>query len=116
MNFQPMKLEEKHKEFAVKCYAQFMTRTQVTKAFMEEFVTDITTAYIQTSKSKMPQALLEELMMETAQETPKHAAYRTEKQKLQTFKSGSDKFDKVREHYTKLKSNLSDRLRRLNIT
>ena len=28
-----MKLDEKHKEFAVKCYARFMTRTKVVEAF-----------------------------------------------------------------------------------
>ena len=32
-----MKLEEKHRQFAVKCFAQFMTRTEVTDAFLEEF-------------------------------------------------------------------------------
>ena len=29
--------QEHHRHFAVKCFAQFMTRTQVVKAFMEEF-------------------------------------------------------------------------------
>ena len=38
-----MILEEKHKEFAVKCYAQFMTRTEVTDAFIEEFPDDLPT-------------------------------------------------------------------------
>ena len=32
-----MKLEEKHKEFVVKCFASFMTLTQIVDAFMEEF-------------------------------------------------------------------------------
>ena len=32
-----MKLEEKHKEFVVKCFARFMTLTQIVDAFMEEF-------------------------------------------------------------------------------
>ena len=36
-----MKLEEKHKQFAVKCFAQFMTRTEVTDAFLEEFSEDL---------------------------------------------------------------------------
>lgn len=130
MDFQPMKLEEKHKEFAVKCYARFMKRAEVINAFMEEFATDIATAYLQTSKSETPQATVEELIAETAQETPKDAAYTTAVRKLEMLKSDSDKFDnasgeqrnriiaseKVREYYTKLKDNLSDRLRRLNIT
>ena len=36
-----MKLQEKHKEFAVKCFARFMTRTQVVEAFIEEFADDL---------------------------------------------------------------------------
>ena len=36
-----MKLEEKHKQFAVKCFAQFMTRTEVTDAFLKEFPDDL---------------------------------------------------------------------------
>ena len=36
-----MKLQEKHKEFAVKSFARFMTRTEVVKAFMEEFEADL---------------------------------------------------------------------------
>ena len=36
-----MKLEEKHKEFAVKSFARFMTRTEVVEAFLEEFADDL---------------------------------------------------------------------------
>ncbi len=36
-----MELQEKHKEFAVKSFAQFMTRKEVTNAFMEEFADDL---------------------------------------------------------------------------
>ena len=36
-----MKFEEKHKQFAVKCFAKFMTRTEVTDAFLEEFADDL---------------------------------------------------------------------------
>lgn len=36
-----MKLEEKHKEFVVKCFARFMTLTQIVDAFMEEFKDDL---------------------------------------------------------------------------
>jgi hypothetical protein len=36
-----MKFEEKHKEFAVISFAQFMTRTEVTDAFLEEFADDL---------------------------------------------------------------------------
>ena len=32
-----MKLDEKHKQFAVKCFARFMTSTEVVEAFLEEF-------------------------------------------------------------------------------
>ena len=36
-----MQLQEKHKEFAVISFAQFMTRKEVTIAFIEEFVDDL---------------------------------------------------------------------------
>ena len=36
-----MKLNEQHKEFAVKCFARFMTRTEVVKAFLKEFEKDL---------------------------------------------------------------------------
>ena len=36
-----MKLQEKHKQFAVKCYARFLTRTEVVDAFLEEFADDL---------------------------------------------------------------------------
>ncbi len=131
MDFQPMKLEERHKEFAVKCYAKFMKRSEVTDAFMEEFVTDIATAYRETSKSETPQALVEELMTETAQETQHEFNLRSALQKVDMFQIDKDReFDnaseeqrdrinatkKIREYLEKLKANLSDRLRRLNIT
>ena len=36
-----MKLEEKHKEFVVKCFARFMTLTNIVDAFLEEFEDDL---------------------------------------------------------------------------
>ena len=36
-----MKLDEKHKQFAVKCFARFMTRAEVVEAFLEEFADDL---------------------------------------------------------------------------
>ena len=36
-----MKGQEKHKQFAVKCYARFLTRTEVVEAFLEEFADDL---------------------------------------------------------------------------
>ena len=36
-----MKLEEKHKQLAVKGFARFMTRTEVVEAFLEEFADDL---------------------------------------------------------------------------
>ena len=38
---QPMYLQTKHKEFAIRCYAQFMTRSQVAEAFIKEFPHDL---------------------------------------------------------------------------
>ena len=31
-----MKGQEHHRQFAIKCFAQFMTRSQITNAFIEE--------------------------------------------------------------------------------
>ena len=42
-----MKLEEKHKQFAVKSFAKLMTRTEVVNAFMEEFDDDLPKPSIQ---------------------------------------------------------------------
>lgn len=126
-----MQLEEKHKEFAVKCYARFMKPAELIDAFMEEFVPDIATAYLETSKSETPQALVEELITETAHETQHEFTLRSALQKVDMFQIDKDReFDnaseeqrdrikateKIREYLVKLKSNLSDRLRRLNIT
>ena len=36
-----MKLDEKHKQFAVKYFARFMTRAEVVEAFLEEFAEDL---------------------------------------------------------------------------
>ena len=36
-----MKLDEKHKQFAVKGFARFMTRAEVVEAFLEEFADDL---------------------------------------------------------------------------
>ena len=41
-----MKLEEKHKEFVVKCFARFMTLTQIVDAFMQEFEDDLPPPHI----------------------------------------------------------------------
>ena len=109
MDFQPMKLEERHKEFAVKCYAKFMKRSEIINAFVEEFVTDIATAYRETSKSKMSQALVEELMPEAAQKTQSEFSLKNGMEKVQMLMN-------LREYLVQLKANLADRLRRLNIT
>ena len=39
-----MKLEEEHKEYVVKCFARFMTLTNIVDAFMEEFEDDLLTS------------------------------------------------------------------------
>ena len=36
-----MKLDEKHKQFTVKCFARFMARAEVVEAFLEEFADDL---------------------------------------------------------------------------
>ncbi len=36
-----MKLQDHHNEFAVKCFAEYMQRSDVTHAFMQEFEHDL---------------------------------------------------------------------------
>ena len=55
-----MKLQEKHKEFAVRCFARFMTRTEVVEAFIEEFADDLSPPEI----SKLPQVQIDMEILE----------------------------------------------------
>ncbi len=44
-----MKFKEKHKQFAVKCYARFMKRSDVLAAFMSEFFHDVLQPHLEES-------------------------------------------------------------------
>ena len=59
-----MNFEDKHKEFAVKCFAQYMKRADVVKAFMEEFLYDIAVACTKAYTEKVPIKAVEDLMKE----------------------------------------------------
>lgn len=91
-----MKLQEKHKEFAVTCYARFMTRTEVVEAFIEEFADDL--------PEPLPLAEIEQSYKPTdnlAEDKRKHLANHQ---------------NVVKNHNKKVKRNLSNQLRRFNIT
>ena len=63
-----MKLEEKHKEFVVKCFARFMTLTTIVDAFMDEFEDDLP----QPDISDLP--TLDEWMAELLEDEAEQAA------------------------------------------
>ena len=148
-----MRLEEKHKEFAVICFARFMTRTEVIDAFIEEFANDLPEspsmpefpydeeryanddsieaklakdqfitdnlrdygerygkAYPNVSSEKFD-ADLEQIRAEIEQSYKPKNDFAEDKRK---HRANYQK--KVRKHREKVKHNLSNQLRRLNIT
>lgn len=135
-----MKLEEKHKEFAVKCFARFMTRTQVLKAFIEEFEEEV---FQPPNSSHFPdiQADIErEFKGESVKKTyiAEHLEEReAEYQEMYGISQGQSKYAAAKdelyreaeqayaeyfrdiysyEYEEAIKRNMSNRLRRLNIT
>ena len=144
-----MILKEHHKEFAIKAFANFMTRKQVVNAFIQEFPNDI--------PKPPPQAQLEksgttrkDYQKEIAQDinTLFNIVYKNYKEEygdnadeqwekeLPTIKAQlEESYEReysqeteeqqeqtieyelqVKDHYKKVKSDLSDQLRRYNIT
>ena len=118
-----MKLQEKHKEFAVKCFARFMTRSEVVNAFIEEFSEDL------------PQhPTLTEYALEYKQDLYFESLSREELEKIEDDNELSDEeldielsveqrkemygeYQEERDyHNEKVKTELSNQLRRLNIT
>lgn len=145
-----MKLQEKHKEFAVKCFARFMTRTEVVEAFIEEFADDLPPP---PEISELPQVQID---METLEEQRGREAdiaedlewYQERYEELygskakEKFKADYEKIcaeveadhpppeqasetarehyeahqKEVKEHNERIKHQLSNQLRRLNMT
>ena len=149
-----MKLDEKHKEFAVKCYAQFMTRTEVTNAFIQEFAHDLPppppeppeppdseqqnssiddelekeeyiAKYLEEFEERYQNTYEYEAEKKFEQDTPKLReqlendyvnACQEEHDKERTQQHLAVYQKEVQNHKEEVKRNLSDRLRRLNIT
>lgn len=143
-----MKLQERHNEFAVKCFARYMTRQQVADAFIQEFAHDLpqpppepkfnrheSNQTYQTEK----QAHIDKYMIDLQQEYQKIHGEDAEKHFQEDFqqlqqelsveyekafpqdvkKERTDQLNEhemqVKEHYKKLKKELSNQLRRFNI-
>ncbi len=70
-----MKFEEKHKEFAVKCFAKYMKRVDVVEAFMEEFLYDIAVACTKEYSEKIPIKIVEDLLKEIIKDVINNSSY-----------------------------------------
>ena len=136
-----MKFEEKHKEFAVKCFAKYMKRSDVVEVFMEEFLYDIAVACTKGYSEKIPIKIVEDLLKEIIKDVINNSSYNmierisSLKAELKSLKEMAQEGENIvtqreiaeqqqlinlTDHvqtYTKgLKDSLSNRLRRLNIT
>lgn len=134
-----MKLEEKHREFAVKCFARFMTRTEVVNAFIEEFAEEIfqlpNSSHFPDIEAELEHKFdlerekktyiaehLEELeakyqeMHSYSQSQSEYAAAKDELYRKAEQAYAEYFHDSYRDEYEEeIKRNLSDRLRRLDI-
>ena len=152
-----MKLNEQHKEFAVKCFARFMTRTEVVKAFLKEFENDLPPPpefeeYSEEEYQEFCDEIDQEETIEKkrirkeyiAQELRKHekhyaviydtdasTKFEQDREKLQEeiqqalyrsqfSKARGDYYldcqGEIEDHWEELKRNISNQLRRFNIT
>ncbi|MDE0482117.1 MAG: hypothetical protein OXI67_06040 [Candidatus Poribacteria bacterium] len=91
-----MKLEEKHKQFAVKCFAQFMTRTEVTDTFLKEFSDDL----------PPPPSMQELPILHGNQE--QHSNHQSIEEQLDKDEYFAVSFDELKEKYDYLYGNESD--------
>ena len=144
-----MKLTERQRDFAVSCFAIFMTRTEVTNAFMQEFAHELPPPppepkfnrqasdqkYRQEKQHYIDQYLeqlhekyqieygdnadekfqqdipqLQQTLNEEYEKTFPQDVQQERKEQLERHK------EDVEEHYKKVKTELSNQLRRFNIT
>ena len=135
-----MELQQKHKEFAIKCFASFMTRSQVTAAFMEEFAHDLpqppipkfnplesNQQYISDKQEYIDKKMqlirqeYQEMYEEDAEEMFQYDSQDLRQQLNKQYeKECKDQLEnhiqEVEQHYKELKKVLSNQLRRFNIT
>ena len=138
-----MKLEEKHKEFVVKCFARFMTLTNIVDAFLEEFEDDlpppdmseaITVEYLMAEplndfdvedKSEFVVGFIEEFEEEFKEEYGDEAEKRLNQEALEEYETLRQmRFTKMAkesrdyiltEHEEELRKSLFNRFRRFDI-
>ena len=148
-----MKLEEKHKKYAIKCFARFIARTEVVDAFMEEFTDDLPkppamTEFPYNEEDYADYDLVESKLAKEGFITTQLAEYELRyeeiyeddaikkfKEDLETLRAQIEQLydpkedfardkqkhvtnyqEEVRKHREKVKRDLSNQLRRLNIT
>ena len=92
----PMKLEEKHRQFALKCFAQFMTRKEVTDAFLIEFADDL----------PQPPPMQELPILQENQE--QHSNHQSIEDQLDKDEYFAISFDELKEKYDYLYGNEAD--------
>ena len=129
-----MKLEEKHKEFAVKGYACFMKPSEILENFMIVFASDIAEAFLEDRADKLGKEVVEEILRKKEHFTEDHYMedhhpniYQYDLYKIITTKKGIQQRRQVFvdwkiiikqiNHYNKmLRGKFANNLRRLNIT
>ncbi len=137
-----MKLEEKHKEFVVKCFARFMTLTNIVDAFMEEFEDDLPPPHIPdllsfdewmdplSDASKDEERIFREIFTENHQEAYKEKygneadarfnqdllnAYQVQCEREYAQYRETRQKNELPKHRTQIRENLFNRFRRLDI-
>ena len=138
-----MKLEEKHKEFVVRCFARFMKLTSIVDAFLEEFEDDlpppdmseaITVEYLMAEplndfdvedKSEFVVGFIEEFEEEFKEEYGDEAEKRLNQEALEEYETlRTMRFTKMAkesrdyiltEHEEELRKSLFNRFRRFDI-
>ena len=146
-----MKLQEKHKEFTIKCFAQFMTPAEVTKAFIQQFADDLPpppeppelsdneqdntiddelqkeeyiAGYLEEFEDRYEETYGDEAQEKFEKDLPRlreqlendYIEACQEEQKGQHTQHLADYQEEVKNHKQKVKRDLSNQLRRLNIT
>ncbi len=147
-----MTLQDHHKEFAVKCFAEYMQRSDVTHAFMQEFEHDLPkpppppeppnyeeeiagveyqfnrNEYIKNNMKEITSRYFNIYGIDSHIKLEKEEAYYIEKFKLDFDKEWKKEREKMHEeqlseyqlildnHYMQIHKELSNQLRRFNIT
>ena len=129
-----MKLEDRHKEFAVKGYACFMKPSEIVENFMIVFAPDIAEAFLADRADELEKEVVEEILRKKEQFTEEHYVedyhlniyqrdlYKTlttkkgVQQKRQVFADWKIVIAQINRYNKMLKGKCANNFRRLNIT